>query len=500
MESTTINGHLTTSVTVSMRQRSERNVLRGLVQRPLEAWPQASVLRAADFQHYSSAFQAISYMITSYLNDNRRPVLSQEVLADSEVGLGPLAGDLFELAHETTFTEGLQAVLNRPLTNGELTRIGKVANRCERIAESEVGIADGIQWEPFSAWSLTGSTVILDEPVIDGLLRRGETGNIIASTKIGKSWLALGLAFAVATGRNWLGRETLKGRVLLVDNELRQNTLKHRMQAVSTAMGLNACDTYSLFEAVNLRGEFNDLAEIESALNRYEAGDIDLILFDAKYRLFGPNQDENSNGDQAQFHNCIDRLATRLNAAILMVHHATKGGQSGRGVTDIGAGGGSQSRAVDCHLVIRPHAEEGLSVLDAAVRSFPPVEPQTIEFNFPLWRAAMSVEPILKCEKSRSDSKQDSKDRQSLSMLSDIFHEAKGKPLTRYDLHKQFGGGKDRINRLIRLGLDEGRFVPSGTKPGRNGEPAELFMLASLIQPEDEPEDDDTEQNANGLF
>ena len=39
--------------------------------------------------------------------------------------------------------------------------------------------------------------------LIEGLLRKGETMNIIAAPKIGKSWLSLGLAFAVATGRPW---------------------------------------------------------------------------------------------------------------------------------------------------------------------------------------------------------------------------------------------------------------------------------------------------------
>ncbi|EMI20655.1 primase-like protein [Rhodopirellula maiorica SM1] len=45
---------------------------------------------------------------------------------------------------------------------------------------------------------------VLRNPIIDGLLRVGETMNVIASPKLGKSWLVLDLAMAVATGRNWL--------------------------------------------------------------------------------------------------------------------------------------------------------------------------------------------------------------------------------------------------------------------------------------------------------
>ncbi len=74
-------------------------------------------------------------------------------------------------------------------------------------------------------------------PVIDGLLRQGETMNIIAATKVGKSWLALGLAYSVANGEQWLGFQTVAGNVLIIDNELHAETLSSRMQTVKSAMG-----------------------------------------------------------------------------------------------------------------------------------------------------------------------------------------------------------------------------------------------------------------------
>ena len=40
----------------------------------------------------------------------------------------------------------------------------------------------------------------LRPPVVEGLLRRGETANIIAAAKVGKSWLAYSLALSVVTG------------------------------------------------------------------------------------------------------------------------------------------------------------------------------------------------------------------------------------------------------------------------------------------------------------
>lgn len=346
---------------------------------------------------------------------------------------------------------------------------------------------------PFSAWDLIHKDTPLDFEIIEGILRAGEVANIIASTKVGKSWFALGLAIAVATGSRWLGRKTRKGNVLLIDNELRPATLRHRIATVMLAMGIEPSQDHAKLEVVSLRGQFSDIQSLEQALKKYSRDEFALLILDAKYRAFG-ELDENSNTDQTLFHNAVDKIAGDLNSGFVMVHHSTKGDQGGRSVTDVGSGGGSQSRAVDTHLIIRPHSDEGYAVLDAAVRSFAPVEPQTLQWEFPLWRLAQTVEPILKADKSRGDNRQEQKDQKALGQLTDILHTSK-EPMNRYELLKQFGGGKDRVNRLIREGLNAGRIVKVGTRKARNGEQADTFMVASRVEV---PANSDAE--LNGLF
>src|SRR5437016_4311549 len=66
--------------------------------------------------------------------------------------------------------------------------------------------------------------------VIAPLLRRTEIANIIASPKIGKTYLALDMAMSVAAGKPWLGQfQTRLGRFLYVDCELHKETLAHRI-------------------------------------------------------------------------------------------------------------------------------------------------------------------------------------------------------------------------------------------------------------------------------
>ena len=173
-----------------------------------------------------------------------------------------------------------------------------------------------------------------------------------------------------------------------------------------------------------------------------------------------------------------DRFAKEMDCPILLIHHATKGNQTTKSVTDVGSGGGSQARAVDLHLILRPHEQEGLAVLEAAVRSFAPVEPVSLQWKWPLWSVAHDIEPALKAEKTRGDSKQEAKDAAGIDDLKKILAKST-EPLSRNAMRNAFGGGKDRLNRLIRLGLEEGAFAMAGTKEAQNGVVAELFTIAS---------------------
>ncbi|MFO0223839.1 MAG: AAA family ATPase [Planctomyces sp.] len=244
------------------------------------------------------------------------------------------------------------------------------------------------------AWAAIAHPEPMAEVVVEGLLRRGETANIIASTKVGKSWLGLQLLLAVSTGGDWLGLRCAKGPCLLIDNELHDWNIQNRLHSSAVAAGITTPG--DSLQYVRLRGDWLSLPDLTSRLVRdWQPGQLQLIVMDAKYRFFGGDLDENSNAAQTQFHNELDRLATALDCAIVVVHHSTKGSQAEKSVTDMGRGGGAQAGAVDTHIVIRPHQLPELAVLEAAVRSFRPLQPQTIRFDFPLWSGVSGVAPRL---------------------------------------------------------------------------------------------------------
>lgn len=236
------------------------------------------------------------------------------------------------------------------------------------------------------------------EAVIEGLLRVGETANIIASSKVGKSWLVLDLALAIASGRTWLGYRVTPGDVLIIDNELHPETISKRIPEVARARGIMHDEYADRLHVYPLRGRLQDLHSLRKFFDELEPGRFRLVILDAWYRLLPAETDENDNGSMAQLYNIADRLG----CAFAVIHHASKGVQGGKAVTDVGAGAGSQSRAVDTHLVLRQHEEDGAIVLDAATRSWAPITPVCLRWTFPVWQVDEDLDPTrLRMERGR---------------------------------------------------------------------------------------------------
>ncbi|MHC5033375.1 MAG: AAA family ATPase, partial [Planctomycetota bacterium] len=149
----------------------------------------------------------------------------------------------------------------------------------------------------------------LRRPVIHGLLREGETMNVIASPKTGKSWLTIDLAIAVATGRAWLGRyETVPGEVLIIDNELHRETSAHRIPKVAAARAVAMREFGTRIHIDNLRGRLRDIQKLEPYFRALEAERYKIIVLDAFYRFMPQGGDENDNATMANIYNLIDSL------------------------------------------------------------------------------------------------------------------------------------------------------------------------------------------------
>lgn len=247
----------------------------------------------------------------------------------------------------------------------------------------------------------------LRPPVINGLLRIGETMNIIAPPKYGKSWLVTDLSMAVATGRRWLDAfDTTQGNVLILDNELHSETSANRIPKVATARGIGLLEIADKLFVDNLRGRLLDVYTLQPYFESLKKDFFKVVVMDAFYRFLPKDSDENSNANMTDVYNRLDWYAAMLGCCFVLVHHASKGNQSGKSVTDVGAGAGSQARATDTHLIMRQHQEDGCVVVDAAVRSWQPLDSLCLRWSFPVWHIEDNLDPAdLRPERPRKKPK-----------------------------------------------------------------------------------------------
>jgi hypothetical protein len=296
------------------------------------------------------------------------------------------------------------------------------------------------------------------EPLIDGLLRRGEIMNIVAAPKSGKSMLVLDLAVSMSLGRDWLGVfQVRRGNVLLVDCELHAETLADRLRIVLEALGAAAEDTTGLNVLLARRaGGWAGVTLLMGEEAPLKNLCPDLIILDPVYRLKkGADHEENSNEDVARLYQQFDDLCVAHGCALVAVHHTSKGSQAGKFVTDVGAGAGAQSRAADCHLVLREHAAEGCYAMEAVTRSWPTLAATVFEYKRPRW----AHRPDLNAGDLRRDSFEGrgrAKERRPQFALESIVAMAGPEPMAREDLIQRVidaGESARNAERLVKVAV-----------------------------------------------
>jgi len=230
--------------------------------------------------------------------------------------------------------------------------------------------------------------------LISGLVRRRELLNIIGPTKVGKSFLVRMLEVLGATGGDFLGYKIPRQlRVLVKDTELHRQTAANRHMRVMSDLNIRPADIGDRIHYCFLRGMRLDLEKLRDFLLALIPGQYDLIIIDALYRLLPENFDENSNADMARLYNLLDEIAARMDAAVVIVHHSTKGDQSEKSITAVGAGAGALSRATDTHLIFRQHEVPDCYVVEARCRTFKSPEPVVVQFEYPLWKVRKDLDP-----------------------------------------------------------------------------------------------------------
>ena len=172
----------------------------------------------------------------------------------------------------------------------------------------------------YSVPDLTEAEKKPPEFIIDGMLPVGMTF-LSGAPKIRKSFLALQIAIAVASGNQFFGHDTLKCDVVYLDLEGSKSRISARTQRMTTAIPSNVFVTNRTKERLS-----NGLTEKLQALHKQRPS-IRLIIIDTYSRARGSPKTFGQNAYDADvnFLEPVQQMALQENIAILFVHHDKKG-------------------------------------------------------------------------------------------------------------------------------------------------------------------------------
>jgi stage III sporulation protein SpoIIIAA len=161
------------------------------------------------------------------------------------------------------------------------------------------------------------------EPLIAGLLNRAEAMLFAGPPGVGKTWLLLSLARAVASGSTWLCHfATAQGPVLMVDEESHVPGIRARARLLEAGeeLGDDLPIGYAIGHGIRL-DRADDWAYLDGLMAAHKPA---LVTLDSLTRIHGA--DENSAGQMADVFRNVRMLMRTHGASVVIADHLRKRG------------------------------------------------------------------------------------------------------------------------------------------------------------------------------
>ena len=295
--------------------------------------------------------------------------------------------------------------------------------------------------------------------LVEGLWSAQAVGCIGGIPKVGKTWLALELAVAVASGRPCLARFPVRqpGPVLVYCAEDKAMAVKKRVAGLATARGVDF-DRLAVGWIGASALHLDDLVDRRRLIRTVTANRPRLLILDPLVRLH--RGDENSAAEISDLLGFLRTLQRDHRVAVVLVHHVRKSGASDpgqalRGSGDLHAWGDSNL------YVLR---RNGHPTLVAEHRALPAPAPLTIRLD---------GDPPRLVVDDLAEPPTDSLDERVLAAL-------RAQPLTRTALRERIGVRNETLGTCVDRLLASGRLIrtpdglvvpvpPSADRRERNG-------------------------------
>ena len=180
-------------------------------------------------------------------------------------------------------------------------------------------------------------------------LRPRTAGLIVAQEGVGKSFLALEIGLAKATGHDMTGiGVTGPGSVVYFSKEDPPEIIEERLQSIAPFIPSGGIARADGLEIISLCGKKATLVSEKSTVNEKLIRQIiktgsgkDLLIFDTLRKLH--DLEENSSGEMKVLLEIFDEIAIETGAAVLLIHHTNKSANLGKNQGDQSSARGSNA-------------------------------------------------------------------------------------------------------------------------------------------------------------
>lgn len=208
--------------------------------------------------------------------------------------------------------------------------------------------------------------------VIDGLLHREHKMLLYGPVKAGKSYLVADLAISVACGRKWLGHKCEMGNVFICDIENGAAETQKRIEQICEQREISR-ECLNRITVTHIKGYTEITDFVNNMIENVPSGYYSVIIIDSVYNFMNGRESQAEDADY--FMKEMDRLASALQAAVILCHHTKKATESYTSAIDKASGSTifvRQAQTLVCISNVFEHRDCKKEHIKFIARHFPP--------------------------------------------------------------------------------------------------------------------------------
>ncbi len=338
---------------------------------------------------------------------------------------------------------------------------------------------------PVFAQPLSALLAQEDRPIAylaTGLLEVGAIGFVGGEPKLGKSWLGLHMALAVATGTPVLGTYPVpsKDRVLYIQEEDGPDLIRRRIRLLCAGQGIPEPEDACFRVAVRTGFKINDPRWCEALRKELVAFRPALILVDVLNKVH--TADENDQQEMTHVMSLFEGLRREFGCAFLLVHHFRKSGGEGsmRGNQRL-RGSGVLGGWSECSFYLSPMQNGAIQVEHESKN--PTLEPFAFRLEDVKDTEGTLVAVRLAYQGAAVVLQQADKLNAMLGTVQEAHAEGGASLCTAKALADRAEVSENTVRAQLRLLEDAGKVRQVKIRPGGQGRPVTAYLPAEAADP-----------------